>query len=146
MKSRFVLGILIVVALVATPTTQAPYRAEFTASTTHNLIEFGVPVVSSYELRVFAPGSTSGSAPVATVNVGKPTPNASNLISVDVTSTLLPLPASLQCPANPTLANCYSATVASIGPAGRTESAASPPFPLVPSAPGPSGIPSVRRQ
>ena len=128
-----------------------PYRAEFTPSDNHNAIEQGVPVIASYGLVVYAPGGTMPVGPE--INLGKPTPNASNVISVDVNATMIALPASTNCnptvainPTPPYSATCYVARVIARGPGGFAESLPSLPFTLVPRAPTAAGRPTVIRK
>ena len=54
---------------------------EFTASADHNATDaFGQPLVARYDLEIV---NQSTSAIFSTVNLGKPTPNGSNVILVD---------------------------------------------------------------
>ena len=63
------------------PTSSAPTGLVFTASTDH------ATLVTSYELRIYASGADPNTAtPIATSNLGKPTPAANNDISVDQTT------------------------------------------------------------
>lgn len=146
-------ALVIAIALALTVTTlaaQAPWRAEFTPSPEHNAVEQGLPVISSYGLVVYAPGATAPVGPE--LNIGKPTPNALNVISVDVNATMTALPASPNCntavainPAPPFSPTCYVAKVIARGPGGFAESAPSLPFTLVPRAPTAAGQPAIKR-
>jgi hypothetical protein len=121
MSSLFILVSAISVSaqtLVINPTT-----ATFTASPDHAVIENTVPLVTNYELRVFL--STNTTTPVRVVNLNKPTPDASNLISVSVVSTIAAL-----APGD------YFGRVAAIGPGGEGVSVNSNPFQVKPRAPG----------
>ena len=118
------------------------YRAVFTASTNHSTVENGVQVVSDYVLLIYAP---SASTP-QTLSLGKPTPDASNTISVDVNSTLSQLPASTSCnTSSPSATTCYTVRVRANGPGGSSDSSLSLPFTLVPRAPAAPGQPTVNR-
>ena len=81
--------------------------AEFTASADHNgTAADGTPLLTSYRLDIFPVGS---STPSLTVNLGKPAPGASSLISVRF-DTLLPAPLAI--------GTTYEARVTAIGPGG----------------------------
>lgn len=99
---------------VANPTT-----AQFTASADH-------ATVTNYQLDTMA-GSATG-AIAFTLNLGKPTPNAANLISVLVQpfATLPP--------------GTYVATVSAMGPGGAGKSAPSAPFARVGAPASPTGL------
>ena len=111
------LVLFIVVASVLVLSAQAvvdPRYVEFTASTDHNtLTPTGTAVVAGYSLTIYPQGS---SVPTATVNLGKPTPGANNVIRVD----FLPLlPAPLAAGVN------FEARVSALGPGGDNPSAVS---------------------
>ena len=95
-----------VTVTVGTASTGAPRAVVFTASTSH------ATGVSSYLLEIFAAGANPATAtPLASSDLGKPTPAANNDITVDRASFFSALgPAS------------YVATVTAIGPGGRTRS------------------------
>ena len=64
-------------SISVTATATAPRLVEFTASVDH-------PTVTRYVLEIFAAGANPATAtPVATSDLGRPTPNASSVISVD---------------------------------------------------------------
>jgi chitinase len=90
-------------------TTVGPPRAvQFTASADH------ATLVTSYRLDIFAPGANPNTAtPVATKNLGKPTPDASNTITSDQSALFTAL-----------AAGSYQATVTAIGAGGSSRSAA----------------------
>jgi hypothetical protein len=68
--------------------------------------------VTSYELRIYAAGANPSTAtPIATSNLNKPTPNASNDITVDLPSFFVSL-----APGN------YVAAVAALGTGGSSVS------------------------
>jgi hypothetical protein len=91
-----------------------PTTATFTASSDQNsTTSSGAPMLSSYELEFYMPGATQ---PFQTVGLGKPTPDASNNIAVNFATLLSPVP--------PT-GVIYSASVAAVGPGGRSSSALS---------------------
>jgi hypothetical protein len=84
------------------------WKVAFTASADHNTN------VTSYRFDVFANGANPASAtPIATANLGKPTPDVNRQILVDETGLIGPL-----------AAGTYQATVTAIGPGGQTRSAA----------------------
>lgn len=99
-----------------------PLTATFTASPDHNVVENTVPLVSSYELRIFQSGGTT---PVKVTNLNKPTPDASNVISVSVVTVMATL-----APGD------YFAQVAAKGPGGEGVSTNSNPFQIQARAPG----------
>lgn len=135
---NFVIAACLLLGFAVSAQAQAPYLAEFTAAANHNVVENGVAVVSGYKLFIIPPAaSTPLSMPIA---IGKPTPDAFNTIAVDVTATMLTLPASLNCNKSaPTAATCYTGKVVAEGPGGTSEGAVSAPFPLVPRAPAAPG-------
>jgi regulation of enolase protein 1 (concanavalin A-like superfamily) len=88
-------------------TSTAPTAVSFSASSDH------ASNVTSYMLKVFASGANPSTAtPVATSDLGKPTPDGSNTITVDRASFFSGL-----------AAGNYVATVTAIGPGGQTQSA-----------------------
>jgi hypothetical protein len=96
--------VTIVVAAAATST--VPTSVIFQASSDH------ATLVTSYRLDVFASGAnTSTATPVASANLGKPTPAANGDITVDE-----------QVVFNALSAGSYQATVAAIGDAGESRS------------------------
>lgn len=99
-----------------------PTTATFTASPDHNITENAVPLVTNYELRIF---QTNGTTPVRVVNLNKPTPDTSNVITVSVISTVLALPVGE-----------YFGQVAAKGPGGEGVSTNSNPFQVQARAPG----------
>lgn len=120
-----------------------PWKVTFTASPDHAAIVQQVVIVDHYELRVFAPGA---STPLPSIGLGKPTPDATNTISVTINAQLVALPASPACSLQtPTAAQCYTAKVAAVGPGGESVSALSDPFGLLVPAPGAPGKPGISR-
>lgn len=100
-------------------------RLEFTPSPDHNAKDpaSGVSLVSSYRLDVFLAGTT---APLQTVNLGKPAPEADGKIRVNfVTLLSITLVA----------AKIYDAVVSAVGPGGVTPSARSNTFGFTASCP-----------
>jgi hypothetical protein len=126
MKRFMLLSSLLVLGFAGTINGQTlvinPTTATFTASPDHSAVQNTVPLVSNYELRIFQSGGTT---PVRTVNLNKPTPDASNVITVSVVSTM-----ALLAPGD------YFGQVAAIGPGGEGVSANSNPFQVKPRAPG----------
>jgi regulation of enolase protein 1 (concanavalin A-like superfamily) len=100
-------------------TTSAPVSITVTPSSSSWVVVFTASVdhdttVTSYRLEVFANGADPNTAtPVATSDLGKPTPDASNEISVDRTAFFTAL-----------APGTYLATVSAIGTGGSSRSAA----------------------
>ncbi len=95
------------VTVSVTSTSTAPRLVVFTASTDH------ATNVTSYLLEVFAAGANPNTAtPVATSNLGKPTPAANGDITVDRAAFFSGL-----------ASGSYVTTVSAIGPGGMTRSA-----------------------
>jgi hypothetical protein len=93
---------------VTTTTSTTPSKVVFQASADH------ATLVTSYRLDVFANGAKPGSsAPVASSNLGKPTPDANKIITVDRTTFFSAL-------AHAT----YLATVSAVGSGGESRSPA----------------------
>jgi regulation of enolase protein 1 (concanavalin A-like superfamily) len=91
-----------------TATTGAPRLVSFTASADH------ATNVTSYLFEVFAAGANPATAvPVVSSNLGKPTPDSTQTITVDRSALFSAL-----------AVGNYVATVTAIGPGGRTRSAA----------------------
>jgi hypothetical protein len=91
---------------VSTATSTPPTGVVFTASPDH------ATLVTSYQLRIYASGANPQTAtPIATSNLGKPTPNANNDITVDLPSFFVSLSA-----------GNYVAAVAAIGTGGSSVS------------------------
>ena len=109
------------------PTIQ-PTQLQFTASTDHTGVITGTstPLLTNYTVNVLA-GATQVLTPVS---LGKPTPDASNQIVVQLSS----IAGFLSLAKN----TVYTATVAAVGPGGTQASAPSNFFVLVgpPAAPG----------
>lgn len=92
---------------VSSPLT-ATYQFSFSASADH------ATTVTGYRLSVYAATADPMTAtPLAVSDLGKPTPDAQNVIAVDRTSFVLALPA-----------GTYQATVAAVGAGGVTQSGA----------------------
>lgn len=93
---------------VAASATSAPRAVSFTASSNHST------AVTSYVLKVYAStANPSTSSPLASSDLGKPTPNSSGTITVDRSSFFSGL-----------AAGTYLATVTAVGSGGQTQSAA----------------------
>lgn len=88
-----------------------PSTLSFTASADHATVIGGIAVLTNYEARY-----SDGATVVLVVNLNKPTPNASNTISVPLTSAGLPKNKPL------------TVAVFAIGPGGSSGSANSSPF------------------
>ncbi len=92
---------------VSTATSTPPTGIVFTASADH------ATMVTSYELRIYAAGANPNTAtPITTSNLGKPTPDANNDITVDRSAFFSAL-----------AAGNYVAAVAAIGSGGTSISA-----------------------
>ena len=88
-------------------TTIDPTRAQFTASPDHSAtLPDSTPVVQSYRIEFYLSGA---SAPFQTADLGKPTPDGTNTITVGLTSIFVgwPLPGTI-----------YESDVAAVGPGG----------------------------
>ena len=95
-----------VTIIVAAASTAVPTAVAFTASTDH------ATNVTSYLFKVFAAGAnTATAAPVATLDLGKPTPTSTGEIMVYRSAFFNALPA-----------GSYAGTVTAIGPGGQTTS------------------------
>lgn len=108
----------------------APYTLSFTASANHSAMEHTQPVVAGYQL-VLRP---EGGSDLPAIELGKPAPDATNVVTVDVSSQLQALPA-----------GTYVAKVKAVGPGGEAVSADSAPFSLTISAPAVPGAPAITR-
>jgi hypothetical protein len=96
------------VSISVTTTTTPPTKIAFTASTDH------ATNVTKYVFNVFTAGSNVSTAtPVATSDLGKPTPSSTGEITVDRAAFF-----------NALATGSYVATVTAVGPAGQTQSAA----------------------
>lgn len=91
-----------------------PRNAQFNASPDHSATNTdGSPALDHYELEFYMVGA---SQPFQTVGLGKPTPDGTGKILVDFSALLVPVP---------TPGIIYNASVAAVGPVGRTSSALS---------------------
>jgi all-beta uncharacterized protein len=128
--------ILTVVCLAPAPSIAQlvidPTRAEFSPSPDHYVTASGgTPIVSSYQLEVYPAGA---SAPLRTIDLGKPDVDPDGVIRVDLIPLMIPVPPS---------GITYSASVAAVGPGGVTRSGPSNAFawsaslPLPPEPPPP---------
>ena len=142
MMKRLTIGLVLVLLALLTAT---PVRAQsapvfnprfvtFQPSSDHNTtITVGtvtVPVLTTYQLRVYATGA---SEPVTTADLGKPTPNGTTgQIEVDKREVFLAIPT-----------GSYTAKVAAVGPGGEGGSLPTDPFGRV-SAPSAVPKPGLR--
>src|ERR1700681_1662754 len=88
-----------------------PTQAHFSASADHNVnLQDGTPAIQYYLLALYIVGAA---APFQAVNLGKPTPDSSGRITVDLTTVFTgwPLPGT-----------SYDADVAAVGPGGVSRS------------------------
>lgn len=100
------LFLLLFVIAAQTPNVVNPRYAEFTASIDHNATDVtGAPILTRYELQIF--DNTNEFGVGQPVNLNKPIPNASNVITVEIKDTILALPS-----------GSYKTRVAAIGPGG----------------------------
>lgn len=99
------------VSVTVSTTTTRPTTVVFNASTNHST------AVTSYTVAIYRSVDPATGTPVATRDLGKPTPNSSSEISVDI-STLV----------NPLATGSYYAVVRAIGSGGTTASAPSSTF------------------
>jgi len=103
--------------MASAQSTTDPTKVQFTPSSAHNdTLPDGSPVVSYYELELYMSGAT---APFQTANLGKPTPDATNTITVDLSSVFMGWPVPGQ---------TYFADVAAVGPNGTAASTPSNTF------------------
>ena len=93
-----------------------PTTAEFTASADHNVISNGTAVVTRYDLEFYLSGAAD---PFQVNSLGKPTPDASGVIRVLLSSVLTAFP-------SPGIV--YESTVSAVGPGGTGRSARSNTF------------------
>ncbi len=123
LKDRTVVCLLVLAALMLLPlhllaqATVNPTRALFAPSPDHNATDStGAAVVQSYQLKLYLVGATT---PFQTVSLGKPTPDGTGTITVDLTSIFVgwPVPGTN-----------YVADVAAVGPGGTNASAPSNTF------------------
>lgn len=95
-----------------------PTRMEFIPSANHNDTIEGVPLITRYDLRVFAVAAPE--VTIVSISIGKPTP-VNNLVS-------MPLP---PLAAVPLSTNAYFGRVVAVGPTGEGASLPSNPFYVV---------------
>src|SRR5262249_7388674 len=98
-----------------------PTKAQFTASSDHNALgSSGTPIVQSYQLEFYIVGATQ---PFQTTSLGRPSPDSTNTITVDLTPLVVgwPVPGT-----------SYVATVTAVGPGGSNRSAPSNTFSFLP--------------
>lgn len=105
---------LLLAAGVSAQTVVNPSKVVFTASPDHSAVVSGVAVLTNYQLDVMKDTATGALA--FTQGLGKPTPSATNDITVTVAQFL-------------TMGNgTYVAKVSAVGPGGANASAPSNPF------------------
>lgn len=126
----FAVALVLSASVVSAQTvTIDPTTLQFTASPDHTATNIdGTFVVASYQFDAVAPNSIGAIA--ITLGLGKPTPDASNIVTLNLATTFATL----------TPNATYYATVTAVGPSGSGVSAQSNPFaragaPKVPSAP-----------
>jgi hypothetical protein len=102
--------------LGAQTVTVDPRYAEFTASADHNTVVSGQPILTGYTLRFYLPGALE---PFQSAPLGKPTPDALNVIRIELASSIT---------AFPTAGLVYEARVSADGPGGTAASAVSNQF------------------
>lgn len=124
---RRICGVFVGLLLFALPTLGSaqtvinPRFVEFIVSADHSVtLPDGSPMVTSYEARWFVQGAP---APVVTVSLGKPTPDAAGLVRLSLVD---PKDLLVGVPVDPKVT--YVARVAAIGPTGEGESTDSNPF------------------
>ena len=101
----------------AAQATTNPTRAQFDASADHSATDgSGTPLVQSYEIGLYILGA---SQPFQTVSIGKPTPDGTGTITVDMTAAFLGWPI---------VGMSYTADVAAVGPGGVARSTLSNTF------------------
>lgn len=130
---------LLVPSLAAAQTTVVTdtARVTWTASFSHNAVFGGQPVLTSYKVELFLLSQVSGGVPsgtaVVTQDVGKPTPNAQNIVLGPVVKPLI-------------VTNTeYVAFVTAVGPGGSSaRSLPSDPFGLPAPPSAPAGKPALQ--
>lgn len=109
-----------------------PSTVQFTASADQNAVVNTVAVLTSYEIRLY---DSAGATLKSTLNIGKPTPDATNTIS---NSQLATVYATVP-------AGTYTVKVAAVGPGGANETPASAPFTVaVPKPAAPTAAPIIK--
>lgn len=110
---------LLLAAPVCAQAVLNPTKIAWQVSANHSdTLPDGSSMVLRYEVRFYAPTAT---APTSTSNLGKPTPNASNIAEVDLTTHLVALPI------DPSIQ--FVARIVALGPTGTSdESPSSNPF------------------
>ncbi len=121
-RGRVGAGLILLTVLGVTPltaqTTANPRTLEFRPSPDHNeMLADGTPAVNRYDLRFYNQGAAQ---PFQTNSLGKPAPNSSGLIRMDLATTLTAWPLGTGI--------TYEARVAAVGPGGVGESAQSNAF------------------
>ena len=108
-------GVLLLIPSLATgQTTVNPRWGQFNASAGHNATNpDGTPVVQRYDVGLYFVGAAQ---PFQSVSIGKPSPDAAGLITVDLTAAFTGWPVS---------GVIYEADVAAVGPGGTARSARS---------------------
>lgn len=125
-------ALLLVPVCVSAQTINNPSTITFTASADHNTVENTVPLLTSYEIRLYAQGQTTSAA---VLNIGKPTPDATGTISFSQLKNVY----------TSAPAGTYNVKVAAVGPGGASESVLSDPFTVSPRAPSaPTGKPIIK--
>ena len=104
--------------------TTNPTRAQFNASADHSATDdSGTSLVQTYEIGLYIVGAPQ---PFQTVSIGKPNPDGTGTITVDMTSAFVGWPI---------LGTSYTADVAAVGPGGTARSALSNTFSFTGSGP-----------
>lgn len=125
MRKFFLVALLLLVPVAASAQVTNPSTVQFTASPDQNTIENSVNILTSYEVRLYTP---TGTIPVKIADIGKPTPDASNVITWASLNTLY----------NTVAAGNYVVRVAAKGPGGSNETPSSDPFTVAVRAPAAS--------
>lgn len=133
MKKLLLAALLLTIPVcVNAQTLNNPTTATFTASADQNTVENGVAILTSYEVRLY---SQDGATKINTLNIGKPTPDATNTITFSQLKNVY-----VSAPAG-----TYTVKVAAVGPGGSSETPASDPFTVSPRAPSaPTGKPIIK--
>jgi Putative binding domain, N-terminal len=101
----------------AAQATTNPTRAQFNASPDHNATDAGgTALVQSYQIGLYLVGA---SQPFQSISIGKPNPDGTGTITVDMTAAFLGWPI---------VGTSYTADVAAVGPGGVARSALSNTF------------------
>lgn len=119
------------VLMASVASAQNSTTAVFTASPDHSVSVAGTAVLTAYDLVLAA--SAAPATVISTTDLGKPTPDASNQISVSIVAALSPLPSGQ-----------YIARIVARGPGGTNATPSSDPFLVFRAPAAPPAKPAIR--